>query len=214
MNAESTRNLDEILSTEQLEGFQSRAAGYDANNEFFQEDFDEMKASGYLIQAVPEELGGLGFSLSEVCQQLFAKATELCDKSAPNMWQAHIMFRHAQVFKRHNSSGGRARFAELVDQAQTTAKFMGMASLLTKLEKLEGDGTTKNGDQDSDLTPRELEVLQLIAQGKSNKLIASELNRSLATIATHVRAILNKTHTANRTEAAAFAFDHKLFQAD
>jgi hypothetical protein len=57
MNAESTRNLDEILSTEQLEGFQSRAAGYDANNEFFQEDFDEMKTSGYLIQAVPEELG-------------------------------------------------------------------------------------------------------------------------------------------------------------
>ena len=46
MNAESTRNLDEILSTEQLEGFQSRAARYDANNEFFQEDFDEMKASG------------------------------------------------------------------------------------------------------------------------------------------------------------------------
>ena len=69
MNAESTRNLDEILSSEQLEGFQSRAARYDANNEFFQEDFDEMKASGYLIQAVPEELGGLGFSLSEVCQQ-------------------------------------------------------------------------------------------------------------------------------------------------
>jgi len=69
MNAESTRNLDEILSTEQLEGFQSRVARYDENNEFFQEDFDEMKTSGYLIQAVPEELGGLGFSLSEVCQQ-------------------------------------------------------------------------------------------------------------------------------------------------
>ena len=54
----------------------------------------------------------------------------------------------------------------------------------------------------------------MIAQGKSNKLIAAELNRSLATVATHVRAILNKTHTANRTEAAAFAAEHKLFQAD
>jgi hypothetical protein len=53
-----------------------------------------------------------------------------------------------------------------------------------------------------------------IAQGKSNKLIASELNRSLTTVATHVRAILNKTHTANRTEAAAFAAEHKLFQAN
>jgi DNA-binding NarL/FixJ family response regulator len=54
--------------------------------------------------------------------------------------------------------------------------------------------------------------LQLIAQGMSNKLIASELNRSLPTIATHVRAILSKTHTANRTEAAAFASEHKLFR--
>ena len=69
MNAESTRNLDEILSTEQLEAFQSRVARYDENNEFFQEDFDVMKESGYLIQAVPEELGGLGLSFAEVCQQ-------------------------------------------------------------------------------------------------------------------------------------------------
>jgi predicted ATPase/DNA-binding NarL/FixJ family response regulator len=146
-------------------------------------------------------------------QQLFTKATELCEKSAPNMWQAHIMFRHAQVLKRHNFSGGRARFDELVDQAQTTAKSMGMVNLLTKLERLESDSVIDNGDQDSGLTPRELEVLQLIAKGKSNKLIASELNRSLATIATHVRAILSKTHTANRTEAAAFASDNDLFRA-
>jgi DNA-binding CsgD family transcriptional regulator/KaiC/GvpD/RAD55 family RecA-like ATPase len=147
-------------------------------------------------------------------QQLFAKATELCEKSAPNMWQPHIMFRHAQVLKRHNFSGGRARFDELIDQARTTAKFMGMVNLLTKLEKLEGDSTTKNGGKDGGLTPRELEVLQLIALGKSNKLIAAELNRSLPTIATHVRAILSKTHTANRTEAAAFAADHDLFRVN
>jgi len=90
---------------------------------------------------------------------------------------------------------------------------MGMVNLLTKLEKLESDSVIDNGDQDRGLTPRELEVLQLIAKGKSNKLIASELNRSLATIATHVRAILSKTHTANRTEAAAFASDNDLFRA-
>jgi DNA-binding NarL/FixJ family response regulator len=145
-------------------------------------------------------------------QQLFAKATELCDRSAPNMWQPHIMFRHAQVLKRHNFSGGRARFDELVDQARATAKSMGMVNLLTKLEKLQSDSGIKDRDQNSGLTPRELEVLQLIAQGMSNKLIASELNRSLPTIATHVRAILSKTHTANRTEAAAFASEHKFFR--
>jgi len=61
--------FDEILSTEQLETFQSRVAQYDESNEFFHEDFEVLKSSGYLIQAVPEELGGLGLSFSEVCQQ-------------------------------------------------------------------------------------------------------------------------------------------------
>jgi class 3 adenylate cyclase/DNA-binding CsgD family transcriptional regulator/tetratricopeptide (TPR) repeat protein len=147
-------------------------------------------------------------------QKLFGKAAELCEQSAPNMWQAHIMYRHAQVLKRHNFSGGRTKFDELVAEARATAQAMGMVNLLAKLEKLETDSGLENADPDGGLTPRELEVLQLIAQGKSNKLIASELNRSLATVATHVRAILNKTHTANRTEAAAFAAENKLFRVN
>jgi class 3 adenylate cyclase/DNA-binding CsgD family transcriptional regulator len=146
-------------------------------------------------------------------QELFGKATALCEQSAPNMWQPHIKFRHAQVLKRHNFSGGRSKFNELIEQARATAQSMGMVNLLAKLAKLEADNGLENADLDGGLTPKELEVLQMIAQGKSNKLIASELNRSLATVATHVRAILNKTHTANRTEAAAFAAEHKLFQA-
>jgi DNA-binding NarL/FixJ family response regulator len=85
-----------------------------------------------------------------------------------------------------------------------------MVNLLNKLEKLEADDSLQDGEPACILTRRELEVLQLIAQGKSNKNIAMDLNRSLATVATHVRAILSKTHTANRTEAAAFASEHKL----
>jgi len=86
-----------------------------------------------------------------------------------------------------------------------------MVNILAKIEKLEADSPPESKDNYNGLTRRELEVLQLIVQGKSNKYIASEMNRSLATVATHVRAILNKTHTANRTEAAAFAADHKFF---
>ena len=89
-----------------------------------------------------------------------------------------------------------------------------MVNLLAKLAKLEADNGLENTDLDGGLTPRDLEVLQMIVQSKSNKLIAAELNRSVATIATHVRAILNKTHTANRTEAAAFAAENKLFRVN
>jgi DNA-binding CsgD family transcriptional regulator/tetratricopeptide (TPR) repeat protein len=143
-------------------------------------------------------------------QELFARATELCEQSAPNMWQAHIKYRHAQVLKRHNFSGGQSIFEDLINDARSCAQNMGMVNLLTKIEKLAGDSRLEDRDHLNGLTRRELEVLHLITQGKSNKHIASELNRSLATVATHVRAILSKTHTANRTEAAAFATEHNL----
>ena len=43
-----------------------RAAQYDRQNVFFQEDFDELKKAGYLLMAVPRELGGHGMTLAEV----------------------------------------------------------------------------------------------------------------------------------------------------
>ena len=60
------------------------------------------------------------------------------------------------------------------------------------------------------MSPREVEVLRLIAAGKSNRDIADALFISLNTVATHVRNILTKTGCANRTEAAAYALRHGL----
>ena len=45
---------------------EGRAAHYDANNLFFQEDFDELKEAGYLLIAVPKEFGGYGMQMDEV----------------------------------------------------------------------------------------------------------------------------------------------------
>jgi NarL family two-component system response regulator LiaR len=55
------------------------------------------------------------------------------------------------------------------------------------------------------LTDRELQVLKLVSQGKSNKEIAAELNISLHTVRTHVNRILNKLHLANRVQATLYA---------
>jgi NarL family two-component system response regulator LiaR len=60
------------------------------------------------------------------------------------------------------------------------------------------------------LTPRELEVLRLIAQGKSNKAIAAELVVSEKTVKTHVSNILAKLHLADRTQAALYAVRQRL----
>ncbi len=55
------------------------------------------------------------------------------------------------------------------------------------------------------LTKREIEVLQVLAKGKSNRDIASVLSISETTVRTHVSNILSKLHLASRTEAALYA---------
>jgi len=56
------------------------------------------------------------------------------------------------------------------------------------------------------LTPREIEVLRLIARGKTNREIGTVLFVSPTTVNAHLRSILRKTATANRAEATAYAF--------
>ncbi|MGH9037662.1 MAG: acyl-CoA dehydrogenase family protein [Acidimicrobiia bacterium] len=58
-----------VLSDDMLERFAARAPVYDAENRFFTEDFEELRDAGYLLLAVPTELGGLGGSLAQVCAQ-------------------------------------------------------------------------------------------------------------------------------------------------
>lgn len=64
-----------------------------------------------------------------------------------------------------------------------------------------------------DLTQRELEVLTLIAQGKTNQEIADELFITLKTVKTHVSNILAKLEVSDRTQATIYAFQHKLIKS-
>jgi DNA-binding NarL/FixJ family response regulator len=64
-------------------------------------------------------------------------------------------------------------------------------------------------DHDPDeLTPRESDVLRLIAQGKSNREIARALYVSEATVKTHVNRIFAKTGSRDRTQAVRYAYTH------
>lgn len=60
-------------------------------------------------------------------------------------------------------------------------------------------------DSEANLSPREGEVLQLVAQGATNKEIADSLFISENTVKTHLQNILDKLHLANRSQAAAYA---------
>jgi NarL family two-component system response regulator LiaR len=61
-----------------------------------------------------------------------------------------------------------------------------------------------------DLTPREREVLALLAEGRTNPQIAARLVVSRATVKFHISSILAKLGAGSRTEAVAFAFQHRL----
>ncbi|WP_378741985.1 response regulator transcription factor [Nocardia brasiliensis] len=64
------------------------------------------------------------------------------------------------------------------------------------------------------LTPRELDVLRLVAKGLSNRQIAAELFISGNTAGVHVSRILTKLGVATRTEAAAAAHTHRLLETE
>jgi alkylation response protein AidB-like acyl-CoA dehydrogenase len=71
-----------ILDEPLLNRIRERAPGYDRDNRFFQEDFDDLKAAGYLRMAIPTEFGGLGLNLAQVARETrrlaeFAPATAL-----------------------------------------------------------------------------------------------------------------------------------------
>lgn len=74
-------------------------------------------------------------------------------------------------------------------------------------------GDTNTADDEgpfSELTPREMEILCLLAEGQSNKLIARNLGISDGTVKLHVKAILRKLGIHSRVEAAVIAVEQGL----
>jgi DNA-binding NarL/FixJ family response regulator len=60
------------------------------------------------------------------------------------------------------------------------------------------------------LTARELQVLRLVATGKTNRLIAADLVLSEKTVARHVSNIFSKLGLSSRAAATAYAYEHDL----
>ncbi|MBN9561453.1 MAG: acyl-CoA/acyl-ACP dehydrogenase [Alphaproteobacteria bacterium] len=73
---------EHVLSDETLSRFAGRCNGYDRDNRFFDEDFADLRAAGYLALTVPEAFGGRGLDLAQLCREqrrlaYYAPATAL-----------------------------------------------------------------------------------------------------------------------------------------
>jgi two-component system, NarL family, response regulator LiaR len=69
---------------------------------------------------------------------------------------------------------------------------------------------SRQAPPDSHLTPREIDVLTLVARGRSNRAIADQLFIGEETVKTHISNILTKLHLADRTQAAIYALRRGL----
>ena len=69
-----------VLTQPLLERCRERAPGYDRDNTFCLEDFNELKAAGYLKMAIPKEFGGLAMTLAQVSRE-----TRLLAQYAPDL---------------------------------------------------------------------------------------------------------------------------------
>src|ERR1700736_1293203 len=105
------------------------------------------------------------------------------------------------------SSSGRARIrAQLsTGQIDVVAEFRSLAA--ARASEIDADGIviaperSTDEDVEESLTPREVQVLELLAEGLSNKAIAARLAISDQTVKFHVSSICGKLGAANRTDA-------------
>lgn len=74
--------------------------------------------------------------------------------------------------------------------------------------------TIGDGSDESSLTPREIEILEMICHGASNKDIARHLGISYQTVKNHVTAILHKLGVKDRTQAVLYAIKREWFEIE
>jgi DNA-binding CsgD family transcriptional regulator len=167
---------------------------------------------GHLVScygAADRYLGMLASVLgeTELAAGHFERALALNRRMGVRTWLAHTAFEYGR-FLLARGRGERALADELLAEAASLATAIGMPTLVERIASL-GASPAPPALPDG-LTPREAQILGLIARGLSNREIGRTLTISEHTAANHVRSILRKTNCANRTEAASYAHRHRL----
>jgi DNA-binding CsgD family transcriptional regulator/tetratricopeptide (TPR) repeat protein len=149
----------------------------------------------------------------DVAQAHFEAALGIDRRTGWRVWLAHSLHDYAAMLLRRATTGDADKARALLAEAIAIADAIGMASLAPRIRALATSIGAAPPAHPCGLTERELGVLRLIAMGRNNREIAQVLSISQNTVANHVRSILEKTYTANRTEAAAFAHREGLLNA-
>ena len=164
-------------------------------------------ASGPCLGSADRLLGSLATVTAqwEVAESHFEAALEMDARTGSRVWLAHSRHRYAVMLHRRAQGDDLEKARSLLADALTESRTLGMNALTPRIEALLESIVTPTPAFPCGLTEREVGVLRLMAMGRNNREIGQVLAISPNTVANHVRSILEKTYTANRTEAAAFA---------
>ncbi len=164
-------------------------------------------SSGPCMGSADRLLGSLAMVMEkwDVAQRHFEAALTMDATTGWQVWLAHSRHDYARMLHLRAKTGDTDRARELLTAALARSTALGMQALAPRIQALIDTIAAPPPAYPCGLTEREVEVLRLIAMGRNNREIGSVLSISPNTVANHVRNILEKTYTANRTEAAAFA---------
>jgi DNA-binding CsgD family transcriptional regulator/tetratricopeptide (TPR) repeat protein len=170
-------------------------------------------AADRYLGRLAEQIGRLGDATGHL-----EAALRLDESMGSRTWVAHSQLALGQHLSGRGRPADRRRAGALLEAARAGATACGLVVVARRA----GDALAELGDVDIDgngagsepggrggpvlaLTGRELTVLRLVADGRTNRQIGDALNLSQHTVANHLRSILLKTGCANRTEAATYA---------
>ncbi|MBD0328089.1 MAG: AAA family ATPase, partial [Pyrinomonadaceae bacterium] len=160
-------------------------------------------------------LGSLCVTLGQMNDALahFENAYSYCSSAGYAVECGWIAYEYAEALLKRSRPSDQAKASSLLQVSWNTAKELGMQPLMERVTRLQAQLESRKGGAaqfPDGLTQREVEVLWLIAAGKSNREIGQALFISDRTVAQHVTSILNKTGASNRAEAATYASQHGL----
>lgn len=170
----------------------------------------------FVMVSTDRALGLLAQTMGDLDQALahFENALVFCRQAGYQPELGWVCCDYADALSQRDASGDAEKARSMLVESLSISVTLGMRPLMERcqgrLDSLALPTSSAAPAYPDGLSQREVEVLSLIAAGQSNREIAERLFISLNTVANHVRNILTKTATNNRTEAAAYATRHNL----
>jgi DNA-binding CsgD family transcriptional regulator len=163
--------------------------------------------------AADRYLGLLATTLGEHQRAVdhFERAVAINRAMGADTWLAHTLYAYGRTLRIRGGADDAERASELLSEAAALGERVGMPVLVARSRALGARSENARLPPD-ELSWREVDILRLVAGGRSNREIGDALYISEHTVANHVRSILRKTGASNRTDAAGYAYRHALVE--